>query len=143
MKTSKPKTAEPMLKKWRSNTMTDKEAIIELYHQENQAMVDKDIVKLNEILAPSMQLRHMTGYLQPKLEWIDQIQNGEMKYFSSVEERIKDVKINGDSASLVGQNQVKASVWGSSVATWPLQMKMEFTKSNGQWLVANQIASTY
>lgn len=123
--------------------MTDEEAIIELYRQENQAMVDKDIVKLNEILAPSMQLKHMTGYLQPKLEWIDQIQNGEMKYFSSVEENIKDVKVDGNNASLIGQNKVKASVWGSSVSTWPLQMKMEFTKSNGKWLITNQYASTY
>lgn len=123
--------------------MTDKEAIIELYRQENQAMVDKDIVKLNEILAPSMQLQHMTGYMQPKLEWIDQIQNGEMKYFSSIEENIKEVVIEGNSASLVGQNKVMASVWGSQVATWPLQMKMEFTKSNGKWIIANQIASTY
>ena len=123
--------------------MTDKEAIIELYRQENQAMVDKDIVKLNEILAPSMELRHMTGYQQPKLEWIDQIQNGEMKYFSSVEENIEDVKIDGNSASLVGQNKVKASVWGSGVATWPLQMKMEFTKNNGKWSIANQYASMY
>lgn len=123
--------------------MTDKEAIIELYRQENQAMVDKDIVKLNEILAPSMQLQHMTGYMQPKLEWIDQIQNGEMKYFSSIEENIKETVIEGNSASLVGQNKVMASVWGSQVATWPLQMKMEFTKSNGKWIIANQIASTY
>lgn len=123
--------------------MTDEEAIIELYRQENQAMVDKDIVKLNEILAPSMQLKHMTGYLQPKLEWIDQIQNGEMKYFSSIEENIKDVKVDGNNASLIGQNKVKASVWGSSVSTWPLQMKMEFTKSNGKWLITNQYASTY
>lgn len=123
--------------------MTDEETIIDLYRQENKAMVDKDIVKLNEILASSMQLRHMTGYLQPKLEWIDQIQNGEMKYFSSVEENIKDVKIDGNSASLVGQNKVKASVWGSGVATWPLQMKMEFTKNNGKWIITNQFASTY
>lgn len=123
--------------------MTDKEAIIEPYRQENQAMVDKDIVKLNEILAPSMQLQHMTGYMQPKLEWIDQIQNGEMKYFSSIEENIKEIVIEGNSASLVGQNKVMASVWGSQVATWPLQMKMEFTKSNGKWIIANQIASTY
>ena len=106
-------------------------------------MVEKNIVKLNEILAPSMQLRHMTGYLQQKLEWIDQIQNGEMKYFSSVEENIKDVHVDGDSASLVGQNRVKASVWGSGIATWPLQMKMEFTKSNGKWVITNQYASTY
>lgn len=123
--------------------MTDKEAIIELYRQENQAMVDKDIVKLNEILSPSMQLQHMTGYMQPKLEWIDQIQNGEMKYFSSIEENIKEIVIEGNSASLIGQNKVMASVWGSQVATWPLQMKMEFAKSNGKWIIANQIASTY
>ena len=123
--------------------MTDKEAIIELYRQENQAMVDKDIVKLNEILSPSMQLQHMTSYMQPKLEWIDQIQNGEMKYFSSIEENIKEIVIEGNSASLIGQNKVMASVWGSQVATWPLQMKMEFAKSNGKWTIANQIASTY
>lgn len=123
--------------------MTDEEAIIDLYRQENQAMVDKDIVKLNEILAPSMQLRHMTGYLQPKMEWIDQIQNGDMKYFSSVEENIKDVKVDGNSASLVGQNKVRASVWGSGVATWPLQMRMEFKKNHGKWVITNQFASTY
>lgn len=123
--------------------MTDEETIIDLYRQENKAMVDKNIVKLNEILAPTMQLRHMTGYVQPKLEWIDQIQNGEMKYFSSIEENIKHVKVDGNTASLIGQNKVKASVWGSGISTWPLQMKMEFTKDNGKWVIANQFASTY
>lgn len=123
--------------------MTDEEAIIDLYRQENQAMVDKDIVKLNSILAPSMKLQHMTGYIQPKQEWIDQIQNGEMKYFTSQEDNIKDVHVDGNRASLTGQNRVKASVWGSGVATWPLQMKMEFAKNNGKWIITNQKASTY
>lgn len=123
--------------------MTDKEAIIDLYRRENKAMVDKDIVTLNQILAPTMQLTHMTGYVQPKLEWIDQIQNGQMKYFSSVEENIKDIKIYGNHASLIGQNKVKASIWGSGVATWPLQMKVNFTKVDGKWIISDQIASTY
>ena len=123
--------------------MTDKEAIIDLYRHENKAMVDKDIVTLNQILAPTMQLTHMTGYVQPKLEWIDQIQNGQMKYFSSVEENIKDIKIDGNHASLIGQNKVKASIWGSGVATWPLQMKVNFTKVDGKWIISDQIASTY
>lgn len=48
--------------------MTDKEKIIQLYRAENEAMVTKDINKLNEILAPSMTLTHMTSYVQPKLE---------------------------------------------------------------------------
>lgn len=74
--------------------MTDKEQIIELYRTENRAMVAKNISKLNEILLPSMNLTHMTGYVQKKLEWIDQIQNEQMKYFDSVEDNIKDIKID-------------------------------------------------
>ncbi|WP_125763484.1 nuclear transport factor 2 family protein [Companilactobacillus hulinensis] len=123
--------------------MTDKEEIIELYRNENEAMVSKDINKLNEILKPTMKLTHMTGYVQPKLEWIDQIQNEEMKYFSSTEESIKDIQIDGDSASLVGLNQVRASVWGGGVNTWPLQMKMYFVKQNGNWIISDQVACTY
>lgn len=123
--------------------MSDEEQIISLYRQENEAMVKKDLVTLNQILAPSINLVHMTGMVQPKLEWIDQIQNGQMKYFDSQEEHIFDVVIDGDQASLIGQNLVRASVWGGGVTTWPLQIKMEFQKINGQWLITNQIASTY
>ena len=123
--------------------MTDEEEIIQLYRDENMAMVEKDITKLNQILAPGMHLTHMTGYVQPKLEWIDQIQNEQMKYFSSTEENIKDIKVNGNKASLVGQNQVRASVWGGGVNTWPLQMKMSFEKQNGRWIITDQLASTY
>ena len=123
--------------------MTDQEQVVNLYRRENEAMVNKDIVTLNEILAPSMNLQHMTGYVQPKFEWIDQIQNGDMKYFSSKEENIKDVVITGNHASLIGQNRVQASVWGGATSTWPLQMKMEFFKDNGQWKITNQVASTY
>ena len=123
--------------------MTDKEQIIELYRAENKAMVAKDINKLNEILKPTMKLPHMTGYVQPKLEWIDQIQNEDMKYYSSIEESIKDIQIDDDKASLVGQNQVRASIWGGGANTWSLEMKMYFVKQNGQWIIENQIASTY
>ena len=123
--------------------MTDQEQVVNLYRRENEAMVNKDIVTLNEILAPSMNLQHMTGYVQPKFEWIDQIQNGDMKYFSSKEENIKDVVITGNHASLIGQTRVQASVWGGATSTWPLQMKMEFVKDNGQWKITNQVASTY
>ena len=123
--------------------MTDKETIMQLYRDENTAMVKKDINRLNEILASSMTLTHMTGYVQPKLEWIDQIQNDEMQYLSSKEDDIKNIEINGSKASLVGQNQVQAKIWGGGVNTWPLQMKMYYEKNNGEWIITNQVASTY
>jgi len=123
--------------------MTDQEAIIQLYRDENKAMVEKDLSKLDEILSSSMKLTHMTGYAQPKLEWIDQIQNDEMQYLSSKEEAIKNIEITGNRASFIGQNRVQAKIWGGGANTWSLQMKMYFEKKNGQWIIANQVASTY
>ncbi len=122
---------------------TDEQEIIDLYQAENKAMVDKDINTLNKILAPGMTLTHMTGYVQPKEEWLSQIQSEEMKYYSSKEENIKDIQIDGDKASFVGQNRVKARIWGGSPSTWPLQMKMYFEKQNGKWIIVKQVASTY
>ncbi|GEO58739.1 DUF4440 domain-containing protein [Companilactobacillus paralimentarius] len=121
----------------------DKEIIMQLYRDENTAMVKKDINRLNEILASSMTLTHMTGYVQPKLEWIDQIQNDEMQYLSSKEDNIKNIEIDGNKASLVGQNRVQAKIWDGGVNTWPLQMKMYFEKKNGEWTVTKQVASAY
>jgi len=123
--------------------MTDIETIKQLFRTVNKAMVEKNLVTLNEILAPSMELTHMTGYIQPKLEWINQIQNDEMQYFSSKEEAIKDIEINGNKASFISQNQVQAKIWGGGINTWPLQMKVYFEKQNGKWIIVKQVASTY
>lgn len=109
--------------------MTDREIIISLYSQENQAMVERDVALLNKILALTMKFHHMNGYVQSKQKWIDQVQNGGIKYFGSTEERIKDGRIACNHASVVGQNRVKARVWDGVVMTWPLQMKVEFAKN--------------
>lgn len=123
--------------------MIDKDEIINLDRLENEAMVKRDLVTLNKILAPSMKLTHMTGYVQPKMEWIDQIQNGYFNYYSSIEENIKDIQIEDNHAELTGQNKVRASLGGSQINTWPLQMKVKFAKENSQWIITDQIASTY
>ncbi|MEE6698957.1 hypothetical protein PS405_03360 [Limosilactobacillus fermentum] len=46
-----------------------------------------------------------------------------MKYYSSTEERVFDVVVEGDQASLVGQNRVKASVWGGGVTANASQLE--------------------
>lgn len=121
----------------------DEEQIVQLYRAENEAMVKKDISRLDMILGDRMTLTHMTGYVQPKLEWIDQIQNEEMQYLGSKEEAIKDIRVEGNLGQLTGQNLVTAKIWGGSKNVWPLQMKMYFEKNNGRWVISKQVASTY
>lgn len=120
------------------------EAILKnLYRQVNQAMVDKDTGKLEELLKPDTVLVHMTGYSQPVSEWLDQIESEEMKYYSWKEEAIKDIVIDGDKASLIGQSRVKARIWGAGPSTWPLKIHMFFEKVDGEWEIVKQVASTY
>lgn len=121
----------------------DEEQIVQLYRAENEAMVKKDISRLDMILGDRMTLTYMTGYVQPKLEWIDQIQNEEMQYLESKEEAIKDIRVEGNLGQLTGQNLVTAKIWGGSKNVWPLQMKMYFEKNNGRWVISKQVASTY
>ncbi|ANI97193.1 nuclear transport factor 2 family protein [Pediococcus pentosaceus] len=121
----------------------DEEQIVQLYRAENEAMVKKDISRLDMILGGRMTLTHMTGYVQPKLEWIDQIQNEEMQYLESKEEAIKDIRVEENWGQLMGQNLVTAKIWGGSKNVWPLQMKMYFEKNNGRWVISKQVASTY
>jgi hypothetical protein len=121
----------------------DEEQIVQLYRAENEAMVKKDISRLDMILGDRMTLTHMTGYVQPKLEWIDQIQNEEMQYLESKEEAIKDIRVEENWGQLTGKNLVTAKIWGGSKNVWPLQMKMYFEKNNGRWVISKQVASTY
>lgn len=120
----------------------DEQQIIELYRAVNQAMVAKDIDKLDRILADDMHLIHMTGYDQSKNEWFAQIRSEQMRYFSAKEENIKDIRIDGDKASFIGQSRVDARIYGSRY-TWRLQIKNYFEKRNGEWIIVRQEASTY
>lgn len=124
-------------------TRSNEEAVVEIYRAENRAMVERDQATLERILAETMTLTHMTGYVQPRQEWIAQIMDGKMKYYSSTEERVFDVVVEGDQASLVGQNRVKTSVWGGGVSTWPLQMRVNLKRQAGRCQIVSQVASTY
>ncbi|KXT70892.1 nuclear transport factor 2 family protein [Streptococcus cristatus] len=126
-----------------SINQNDEETLKNLYREMNQAMVDRDIDTLSRIITSDSSLVHMTGYVQPIQEWFDDVASEEMKYYSWQEENIKDVVINGDTASLTGQSRVRARIWGAGPSTWPLQMKVDFVKENGQWRISNQVASTY
>lgn len=119
------------------------EILKQLYRQVNDAMVAKDTKKLAEHLEPDTVLIHMTGYVQPVTEWLEQIDTGEMIYYSWQEDAIKNIKINGNTASLIGQSRVKARIWGAGPSTWRLQIKMEFENVDGKWKIIKQTASTY
>lgn len=114
-----------------------------LFREINRAMVDQDIDTLEVLLAKEMSLIHMTGYVQPKAEWLADIASGQMSYFSSTHEKVEEVSIEGNCAKMTSYDLVEASIWGSARHTWRLKMEVHFEKKENDWKIVKQIASTY
>jgi hypothetical protein len=115
--------------------------LIEMYRRMHTCMVQGDTAALDALLAPGFRLVHMTGYDQPRIEWLSQIQSGRMRYFTSQEEAVT-VEVAGGTAFLHGQNRVNADIWGAR-GTWPLQLDIDFVCHGGKWLMSHATASTY
>ena len=117
-------------------------AITELYKSLCTASINKDIDKLNEILADNYILIHMTGMHQTKEEYINSVINGDLKYYESVHDDI-DIKIDKDKAVLVSKTRILASVFGISKSWWRLRQDITLEKIDGKWKITNSVASTY
>lgn len=46
-------------------------------------------------------------------------------------------------ATLTGRSRVTAAVFGGGRHTWPLQLRFQLVKRDGQWLFTEARASTY
>lgn len=74
------------------NEMDDRKIIEECYRLMYEGMVNKDEELLQEVLAPSFVLVHMTGMRQPKAEFIRAVMDGTLNYSSARHQHI-DVNI--------------------------------------------------
>ena len=126
----------------KTNDMDDKKQIENLYKQMYQAMIAKDIVALDTILAESSVLIHMTGIRQPKKQYLHEIENGTLNYYSVEDDEI-NITVNRETAEMTGRSRVNAAVYGGGRHTWRLQMKSKLVKNDGRWQFVESKASTY
>ena len=126
----------------KDNDMDDKKQIEQLYKQMYKAMIAKDIAALDSILAEGSVLIHMTGNRQPKKQYLHEIENGTLNYYSVEDDEIS-ITVNGTTAEMTGRSRVNAAVYGGGRHTWRLQMKSRLTKTDGRWQFVESKASTY
>lgn len=111
------------------------------YQAQCDAMVDADVSELGDLLGPDFTLTHMTGYLQPKSEWLDDIATGQMTYHS-----IQNVDITTDitpeRVTLTAKSRTHATIWGAE-GTWPLQLRIEYARDRAGWIATRTVASTW
>ena len=111
------------------------------YAAQRDAMVAGDADALGAQLADGFTLTHMTGYRQAGAEWLADVRSGEMAYHA-VEDVEVLVDVDGGTPVLTARTRTEATIWGGH-GTWPLQLRIRFTRNDGFWLAADTVASIW
>jgi hypothetical protein len=118
-----------------------RDAVLANYEAQCQAMVAGDADAVGGLLADDFTLVHMTGYRQPKPEWLADVRSGEMTYHSTVDVEVT-VDVSGGSPVLSARTRTEATIWGGH-GTWPLQLRITYRQQDGAWVAAGSVASTW
>lgn len=120
---------------------TEQQEVIKTTDLLAEMMISRDLEGLNNLLDRGFTLTHITGYVQPKAEWLLEIETERMKYYG-IEVVKQEVKTNGDKATFVGQSLINARIWGSH-NVWRIQQTMQMEKRKGKWIILSSVAQTF
>ncbi|MCX5358454.1 nuclear transport factor 2 family protein [Streptomyces sp. NBC_00124] len=118
-----------------------REAVHAAYRAHLQAMTDGDTDALDDLLDEGFTLTHITGYQQPKAEWLSQMRAARFIYHGVIEKNVT-VDVEGDTARLVGRIVTEATVYGTH-ADWPLQFTMDYARDGETWTALRSVATTW
>jgi hypothetical protein len=116
-------------------------AVLANYEAQRRAMVAGDADALGPLLAEDFTLVHMTGYRQPKTEWLADVRSGAMTYHS-IEDIDVTVGVSGGAPVVTARTRTAATIWGAS-GTWPLQLRITFRRAGDSWVASAAVASTW
>ena len=108
--------------------------VLECFVEYQQALIDKDDAKLDELMADDYILTHMSGKKQTKAQFIEEVMNGTLNYFKS---EIHDPNIlfdDDENATFISDVTLTARVYGAS-GVWTIDTVMDFKKINGKWII--------
>jgi hypothetical protein len=106
------------------------------------AMLEGDTATLDDLLAENFTLTHMTGYVQPKADWLAQIRQGRFLYHS-IEEKDTTYDVDDDgTARLTVRTVTDATVHGTR-AGWRLRLATDYARHNDVWGAQRTVATTW
>lgn len=114
--------------------------ILSIFQQIHHAMVQKDTSALGKILDNNYTLTHITGYKQSKQEWLDQIQDEQMRYFD-IQLGTPTITSDGNTATIHCDTDIDARIYGMR-NLWRLHMEMHFEQREKIWVPIFTIATS-
>ena len=116
-------------------TEMEEQHVISRYQAVQQAMIDKDIDTLDEIILDGTTFTHMSGKTQTKEEYFADIRDGRLDYQSYTMSNAK-VVIDGDDATLTCRVVLTANAYGAQ-GSWPFNVTAHLVRIDGEWHLTN------
>ena len=112
-----------------------------LHEQMCAAMTAADAEALGGLLGEGYVLTHMTGYRQPRAEWIADVSSLAMQYHGMTDQQI-EIEAAEDHAVIDARTLTDATIWGSR-GTWRLCLRSRVERRGAGWVFAQTVASTW
>ncbi|MBE6121726.1 MAG: nuclear transport factor 2 family protein [Erysipelotrichaceae bacterium] len=113
----------------------EKQAVRAAFQAMQQAMIDKDIEKMRSLVAEDKTFRHMSGKVQTREEFFEEIRNGTLNYYGYTI-RNEQIEVQENTARYSADVTLRAKVYGFS-GSWTLHTKTNYLKKDGHWIQCN------
>jgi hypothetical protein len=121
--------------------VTEREAVLAHFRAQLEEMVAGDTEILGDLLDDRFTLTHITGYVQPKAEWLAEMRAGQFDYHR-IDEQNTTIRLDGDSAVVTGRIVTDATVYGAH-SNWRLVLTQEYRRIRGGWSAQRSVATTW
>ena len=111
--------------------------VIQTQTRRFQAMIDNDLVTLDEVLAPDLVYVHTTGRVEDKAAFLASLETGRLKYLAVTPSDV-DVRVYGNLAVVVGTSAMEVNARGNGLS-FSIRFIEVYRAEEGGWrLVAWQ-----
>ena len=108
----------------------------------DERTIEDTVLRESRLLTADFTLTHITGYVQPRSEWLTEMDAGQFRYHAVEQQGEPLIQVAGDSATLTHRIITDATVYGSR-NRWRLAFVQTFVRGDGAWLASKSVATTW
>lgn len=111
------------------------EKIYDFLNELDKAMVNRDIQTLDKMLEENACLKHITGYVQPKKEWLPLVKKDYFTYRKITSKNVEITKLNENIYLAV----YDWTIQGNSIWNFKNELKLKYENDTLKWIETNEV----
>jgi len=119
-------------KNYIDNLKEENKNLLSIFLEIYEAVIDKDIDNLKKII-PNIQINHIVGNSSSKEQWLNDIENENIKYYG-VDIQNSKVSINNQKAKVELTSKIRAKLYEYN-GSWTVDSYLILEKEDNNWII--------